>query len=70
MTTTSLGGGKNRYVNDEDVDMILVSNDLDVFALIPVDKRAGGGARGIVRKDGGNIEFAQDGDEGKASFEI
>ncbi len=69
-TTTSLGGGKSRYVNDEDVDTILVSNDPGVFALIPVNKRAGGGARGIVCKDEGNIEFTQDGDEGKVSFEI
>ncbi len=41
-TTTSLGGGESRYVNDEDVDTILVSDDPGVFALIPIDKRAGG----------------------------
>ncbi len=42
-TTMSLGGGKSRYINDEDVNTILVSNDPGIFALIPVDKRAGGG---------------------------
>ncbi len=41
-TTTSLGGGKSRYVKDEDVDTILVSDDPGIFALIPVDKQAGG----------------------------
>jgi hypothetical protein len=51
-------------VNDDDVDSILVSDDPGVFALIAVNKR-GGRARGIVRKDGENIEFAQDGDGGK-----
>ncbi len=70
VTTTSLGGGESRYVNDEDVDTILVSNDPGVFALIPIDKQAGGGVQGIVCKDDGIIEFAQDGDEGKVSFEI
>jgi hypothetical protein len=63
-TTTSVGGGESRYVNDDDVDSILVSDDPGVFALIAVNKR-GGRARGIVRKDGENIEFAQDGDGGK-----
>jgi hypothetical protein len=53
-TTTSLGGGKSRYVNDEDVDKILVSNDPGVFTLIAVDKR-GGGVRGIIHKDRENI---------------
>ncbi len=68
-TTTSVGGGESRYVNDDDVDTILVSDDPGVFALIAVDKR-GGRARGIVRKDGESIEFAQDGDGGGVSFEI
>jgi hypothetical protein len=53
-TTTSLRGGESRYVNDEDVDKILVSNDSGVFTLIAIDKR-GGGVRGIVCKDGENI---------------
>jgi hypothetical protein len=66
-TTTSVGGGESRYVNDDDVDSILVSDDPGVFALIAVNKR-GGRARGIVRKDGENIEFAQDGDGGKVRF--
>ncbi len=68
-TTTSLGSGKSRYVNDEDVDKILVSDDPSVFTLIAVDKRRGG-VRGIIRKDGESIYFVQDGDEGKVSFEI
>ncbi len=68
-TTTSLGGGVSRYVNNEDVDKILVSNDPGVFTLIAINKQ-GGGIRGIVRKDGENIYFVQDGDEGKVSFEI
>ncbi len=53
-TTTSLEGGKRRYVNNEDVDKILVSDEPGVFTLIAVDKR-GGGVRGIVHKDGENI---------------
>jgi hypothetical protein len=40
-TTTSLGGGESRYVNDEDVDKILVSNDPGVFTLIAIDKQGG-----------------------------
>jgi hypothetical protein len=52
-TTTSLGGGKSRYVNDEDVDTILVSNDPGIFALIAVDKRAGGGRRASFARTGG-----------------
>jgi hypothetical protein len=66
-TTTSVGGGESRYVNDDDVDSILVSDDPGVFALIAVNKR-GGRARGIVRKDEENVEFAQDGDGGKVRF--
>jgi hypothetical protein len=69
-TTTSLGGGKSRYINNEYVDTILVSNDPGIFSLIAINKRAGGRARGIICKEGGNIEFTQDGDEGKVSFEI
>ena len=53
-TTMSLGGGESRYVNDEDVDKILVSNDPGIFTLIAVDKR-GGEVWGIVCKDGENI---------------
>jgi hypothetical protein len=53
-TTTSLGGGKSRYVNNEDVDKILVSNDPGIFTLIPVNKR-GVRVRGIICKDGENI---------------
>jgi hypothetical protein len=41
-TTTSLGGGKSRYLNDEDVNTILVSNDPGVFALISVNKQVMG----------------------------
>ncbi len=44
VTTTSLGGGKSRYVNDKDVDKILVSDDPGVFTLIAVNKRGGGSA--------------------------
>ncbi len=43
-TTTSLGGGESRYINDEDVNTILVSNDPGVFALVAINKQAGGGA--------------------------
>ncbi len=53
-TTMSLRGGKSRYVNDEDMDKILVSNDPGVFMLIAVDKQ-GVGVLGIVCKDGENI---------------
>jgi hypothetical protein len=53
-TTTSLGGSKSRYVYDEDVDKILVSNDPGIFTLIAINKQ-GGGVRGIVCKDGENI---------------
>ena len=66
-TTMSVGGGESRYVNDDDVDSILVSDDPGVFALIAVDKQ-GGRARGIIRKDGENIEFAQNGKGGKVRF--
>ncbi len=54
VTTTSLGGGESRYVNDEDVDKILVSNDPSVITLIAVNKW-GGGVWGIICKDGKNI---------------
>ncbi len=53
VTTTSLGGGKSRYVNNEDVDTILVSNDPSVFVLIAVDKRAGGGHGALFARMGG-----------------
>jgi hypothetical protein len=46
-TTMSLGGSKSRYVNNEDVDKILVSNDPGIFMLIAINKR-GGGVRGII----------------------
>jgi hypothetical protein len=42
-TTTSLGGSESRYVNNEDVDTILVSNDPGIIALIASNKQAGGG---------------------------
>jgi hypothetical protein len=40
-TTTSLEGGESRYVSDEDVDKILVSDNPGVFMLIAIDKRGG-----------------------------
>jgi hypothetical protein len=40
-TTMSLGGGKSRYVNNEDVDKTLVSDDPGIFTLIAIDKRGG-----------------------------
>ncbi len=52
-TTTSLGGGKSRYVNDEDVDTILVSDDPGVFSLIAVNKRAGEGHGASFARTGG-----------------
>ena len=52
-TTTSLGGGKSRYVNDEDVDTILVSNDPSIFALIDIDKQVGGRRGASFARTGG-----------------
>jgi hypothetical protein len=52
-TTTSLGGGESRYINDEDVDTILVSDDPGDFSLIPIDKRAGGGRGASFARTGG-----------------
>jgi hypothetical protein len=48
----SQGRQEQVRVNDEDVDTILVSNDPGLFALIPVGKRAGGGAGHCLQGQG------------------
>ncbi len=53
VTTTSLGGSKSSYVNDEDVDTILVSDDPGIFTLIPIDKLARGGSGASFARTGG-----------------
>jgi hypothetical protein len=67
-TITIIQDGKSKYVNQDDVATILVSDEADVLALIAVEKK-GGNVNGIVQKNGEKIKFTQRGGGGKVSFE-
>jgi len=60
-TTTSVKGRRSRFVNPDNVATMLVSDEVGVFALIYVDKRAGK-VNGIVKKDKTKgVKFTQNG---------
>jgi hypothetical protein len=66
-TTTSIGNGESRYVNEKDVATVLVSDEADVLAFITVEE--GGKVNGIVQK--GNdmgVKFTQKGKGEKVRF--
>lgn len=70
MTTTSVHGGANRFVNITDLAFILVSDEEQedgIFALIAVEKVENGRVKGIIQKGGGesDIEFLQENGQGQ-----
>ena len=70
MTTTSVRGGANRFVNISDLAVILVSDEEQeegTFALIAVEKVENGRVKGIIQRGGGesDIEFLQEKGQGQ-----
>ena len=66
-TTTSVHSGKSSYVDEEDIAMMLVSDESDAMVLIAVEK-TGGKANGIVQRDSEKIKITQNGPGTKVSF--
>jgi hypothetical protein len=67
-TTMSVNGGESKYVDEDDVATMLVSDEPDsALVLIAVEKK-GGKVDGIIQKDGEKIKFTQKGGGGKVRF--
>ncbi|KAL3761984.1 hypothetical protein ACHAW5_006490 [Stephanodiscus triporus] len=69
-TTTSVRGGNSRYVDEDDIATMLVSDEPDVFALIAVEKNGGKKANGIVQRDAEKIKITQNGSGAKTMATI
>jgi hypothetical protein len=58
-TTISVNGGESKYIDEDDIAIMLVSDEPDsAIVLISVEKK-GGNVDGIIHKDGEKIKLTQ-----------